>query len=58
MTARYRLGRLLQSVGLLVPPFAIASQLMDKVSLGQSMGIALIGVALFYAGHQIQHGAA
>jgi hypothetical protein len=51
---RYRLGRLLQLVGLLILPFAIASELMEKVSLGQSLLIAAAGAAVFYAGVQVQ----
>jgi hypothetical protein len=52
---RYRIGRLLQLVGLLILPFAIASELMDKVHLGQSLLIAVAGAAVFYAGVQLQH---
>jgi hypothetical protein len=52
---RYRIGRLLQLFGLVVLPFAIASELMNKVSLGQSMLIAAAGAAVFYVGVQVQH---
>jgi hypothetical protein len=52
---RYRIGRLLQLLGLLVLPFAIASELMDKVGLGQSLLIAAAGAARFYVGVQLQH---
>jgi hypothetical protein len=52
---RYRIGRLLQFLGLLILPFAIASELMDKVHLGQSLMIAALGAAVFYVGVQIQH---
>jgi hypothetical protein len=51
---RYRVGRLLQLLGLFVLPFAIASELMEKVYLGQSMLIAAGGAALFYIGVQLQ----
>jgi hypothetical protein len=51
---RYRIGRLLQLLGLLILPFAIASELMNKVGLGQSLLIAAAGAALFYLGAQIQ----
>ena len=34
---RYRIGRFLQFLGLLILPFAIASELMEKVGLGQSL---------------------
>jgi hypothetical protein len=40
-------------VGLVLPPFGIASQLLDKVSLAQSMGIAVVGIILFYLGFLI-----
>ena len=52
---RYRIGRLLQLLGLLILPFAIASELMDKVGLGQSLLIAGGGAAVFYVGVQLQH---
>ena len=52
---RYRIGRLLQVLGLFILPFAIASELMDKVGLGQSLLIAAGGAALFYVGVQVQH---
>jgi hypothetical protein len=51
---RYRIGRLLQLAGLLILPFAIASELMEKVQLGQAMLIAAGGAALFYVGVQVQ----
>ena len=51
---RYRVGRLLQLMGLLILPFAIASELMEKVHLGQSLLIAAGGAALFYVGVQLQ----
>jgi hypothetical protein len=51
---RYRIGRLLQVFGLVILPFAIASELMDKVSLGQSLLIAAAGAAVFYVGVQVQ----
>jgi hypothetical protein len=55
MTFSYRLGRFLQTVGLFILPFAIASQLLEKVSLGQSMLMALGGAAIFYIGYVVQH---
>ncbi|MDX2036542.1 MAG: hypothetical protein SFX72_07815 [Isosphaeraceae bacterium] len=54
--SRRQWGRALQFLGLLIPPFGIASQLLDKVGLGASMLIAALGMAVFYAGHQLQHG--
>jgi hypothetical protein len=52
---RYRIGRLLQLVGLLILPFAIVSQLVDRVGLAQSMLISAGGAAVFYIGFLIQH---
>ena len=51
----YRVGRLLQFVGLIVLPFGIASELMGKVGLGQSLLIAGGGALAFYAGYVIQN---
>jgi len=55
-TWRYRAGRVLQFVGLLILPFGIASELMGKVGLGQSLLIAGGGALAFYVGYVIQHG--
>ena len=52
---RYRIGRFLQLLGLLILPFAIASELMEKVHLGQSLLIAAGGAVVFYVGVQLQH---
>ncbi len=52
---RYRIGRSLQFLGLMILPFAMASDLVGDVGLGKSMLIALGGAALFYVGFVIQH---
>jgi hypothetical protein len=52
---RQRLGRALQFLGLLILPFGIASELVEKVGLGQSMLIAAGGAAVFYVGYVLQH---
>ncbi len=52
---RYRIGRLFQFLGLMILPFAIASELVGEVGLGQSMLIALAGAALFYVGFVVQN---
>ena len=52
---RYRIGRLLQVVGMIILPFVIASELVGKVGLGQSMLIAAGGTFLFYVGYVIQN---
>ena len=54
MNARYAWGRSLQLVGLFLLPFGIASQLMEKMTLGQSMGLAVIGGLIFYTGYLLQ----
>jgi hypothetical protein len=55
--SRYRIGRLLQLVGLVILPFAIASELVGKFGLGQSLLVAAAGALVFYVGVQVQHGA-
>ena len=51
---RYGLGRALQMIGMLILPFAIVSELLNKVSLGQSLMIAAGGAVVFYLGVVIQ----
>lgn len=53
---RRSLGRALQFLGLLILPFAIASELVAKVGLGQSLGIAALGMLVFYVGYVLQGG--
>jgi hypothetical protein len=45
----------LQFVGLLILPFGIASELVGRVGLGQSLLIAAGGALLFYVGYVIQN---
>jgi len=52
---RYGIGRALQFVGLMILPFAIASELVGRVGLGQSMLIAAGGAAIFYVGFVVQN---
>jgi hypothetical protein len=51
----YRIGRVLQFVGLLILPFGIASELVGRVGLGQSLLIAGAGALIFYVGFVIQN---
>ena len=44
----------MQVLGLLILPFGIASELVGKVTLGQSMLIALGGAGVFFAGVALQ----
>lgn len=52
---RQSLGRGLQFLGLLVLPFGIASELVGRVGLGQSLLIAGGGTLVFYVGYVLQH---
>jgi hypothetical protein len=52
---RYRIGRFLQILGMIILPFGIASELLGKVGLGQSMLIAAGGTLVFYVGYIIQN---
>jgi len=51
---QHGLGRALQFFGLLVLPFAIASELSGAVGLGRSMLIAAGGAGVFYVGYILQ----
>jgi hypothetical protein len=52
--SRYHVGRVLQLLGLLILPFGIASELVGKVGLGQSLLIAAGGALVFYVGYIVQ----
>jgi hypothetical protein len=52
---RHRVGRMLQFLGLLILPFGIASELVEKVGLGQSLVIAAGGMLVFSVGYVLQH---
>ena len=52
--SRYHVGRALQLFGLLILPFGIASELVGKVGLGQSLLIAAGGALVFYVGYIVQ----
>ena len=52
---RYRIGRLLQVIGMIILPFGIASELVGKVGLGQSLLIAGAGMLVFYVGYVVQN---
>jgi hypothetical protein len=55
MPSTYAVGRFLQFVGLLILPFGIASELMNKVGLLQSLLIAGGGIVVFYTGVVVQN---
>ena len=55
---RYRIGRIIQVIGLFViVPQAIVLEVLEKVSLGQSMLIAIAGAVVFILGVGIQRSA-
>jgi hypothetical protein len=52
---RYKMGRLLQFVGLFVIlPLAIAGQVVETLTLGQMFLWTAVGVIVFYAGRSLQ----
>jgi hypothetical protein len=52
----YRLGRLLQFVGLIILPVAITGEMAQKMDLKQSLMLTGVGVAIFSAGWILQQG--
>ena len=53
--SRYRIGRTLQVLGMIILPFGIASELVGRVGLGQSLLIAATGTLVFYVGYVVQN---
>src|SRR5262245_48562524 len=49
----YRLGRFLQVVGLIVAPAGIAGELLERLTLQQSLHVALAGAAIFFLGRYL-----
>lgn len=55
---RYKLGRLLQFIGLFVIlPLAIAGQVVERISLGQMFLWTAVGMIVFYIGRNVQESA-
>jgi hypothetical protein len=52
----YRLARLLQLMGLVILPVAIAGELAERLSLGESLVLSAFGLAVFLAGWLLQKG--
>lgn len=50
----YTAGRLLQLVGLAIPPLAIAAQLGESISLGQMLEFLVMAVGIFVVGYLLQ----
>lgn len=50
----YKLGRVLQTVGLLILPLAIAGNLAERLTLGESLQGSVVGMAIFTVGWMLQ----
>ena len=50
----FKLGRLLQFVGLVIPPLAIIAQLGGSITLGQMLEFLLVAVGVFMMGYLLQ----
>ncbi len=53
----YKLGRLLQFLGLVILPVAIAGDLSGRVDFKSSLGMSIVGVIVFFAGWLLQQAA-
>lgn len=53
----YKLGRLLQLLGLVVLPVAMAGEVAQSMSLGHMLTWASVGVVLFISGWMLTQGA-
>jgi hypothetical protein len=50
----YTLGRLLQIVGLTIPPLSIISQLAGLITPGKMLQFLVVSIAVFAIGHLLQ----
>ena len=50
----FKLGRLLQFAGLVIPPLAIVAQLTSSISLGQMLEFLVAAVCVFSIGYLLQ----
>ncbi len=54
---RYKIGRLLQILGLVLLPIAIAGNLAgEKLDLKESLTLSGLGMLIFFAGWLVQQG--
>lgn len=49
-----RIGRLLQHLGLILPPLAILLQLSESISLGKMLVMLVAAVCLFWIGRIVE----
>jgi len=50
----YKFGRFLQVVGMIVVPFAIAGNVLEKLDLKDFLLLAAVGMAIFTLGWLVQ----
>jgi hypothetical protein len=50
----YKVGRVLQALGLFILPVAMAGNMADKLSVGQMLILCVAGVGVFYVGYLVQ----
>jgi hypothetical protein len=50
----YRFARLLQFIGLTIPPLAIFAQLNESISQSQMLGFLVVSVCIFVFGYLLQ----
>jgi hypothetical protein len=50
----HSVARLLQMIGLTIPPLAIVAQLMESITLGQMLGFLVVSIAVFTIGYLMQ----
>ncbi len=50
----YKLGRFLQIVGMIVVPFAIAGNVLEKLDLKDFLLLAAVGMVIFTLGWLVQ----
>jgi hypothetical protein len=52
----YNLGRSLQLVGLVILPFAVAGNVVERLSLKESLTLSGVGILVFGLGWFLQQG--
>jgi hypothetical protein len=50
----YTLGRVLQSIGLIIPALAIIAQLNNNITAGQMLRFLVVAICVFSIGHVLQ----
>jgi hypothetical protein len=50
----YKVGRLLQLIGLIILPVAISGNMAEKLDLRESLGLSGIGILIFFIGWMVQ----